>query len=695
MSESPNGHPVLPPDQAADTAPPIAPAQKKKKKIRLKILLIGLGVLLALFVVSVEMTSTSKFCSVCHYMKPFYQSWKSSAHGQIECKVCHYPPGIRNTVKAKMEGLVMVGRYWTKLYLKSKPWAEIQDESCLQNGCHDKRLLEGQVSFKKVVFDHKVHFTDLKRGKQLRCTSCHSQIVQGEHITVTESSCFICHFKKSENYPQINDCSHCHKKEQLVSEKTSRYNHAVVFDKGFPCDKCHSQVIIGDGIVPRENCYKCHFEQDRLDKYGDTVLIHNMHIAKNKIECNQCHMAIQHKIVKDLETIADCKTCHTGAHQSQRILYTGQGGKGIDHPMPNVMLEKGLSCKGCHMFHEETGGRLIKTETSISKDKACESCHGTGFARILKNWETSTRNKLQAINAIYQNAVQEVRMGKPTNQKLADSLLEEAAFNIDVIDKGKSVHNMTYSQELLHVSLDKIEQALKLAGSSYKPDQTSFKEHKTPNACLNCHTGIEEITAPVFGLNFPHKNHVAGQDLVCSVCHSNVKKHGEFISTKSVCAVCHHKDTKKDCGVCHMLQKDLYQGGTLGEVKIAKDIMAEAETECAACHVSPQNQIVRPTAAACVACHDKAYEKTFEEWRASTKKLIADARAALQEANRPALTREQKAQWAGFEALVKLIEQDGSLGVHNHAFVKDSLTSALIKIKSWGKAVDDKQTTIH
>ena len=105
MSESPNGHAVLPPDQAAETARPIASAQKKKKKIRLKILLIGLGVLLVLFVVSIEMTSTSKFCSVCHYMKPFYQSWKSSSHGQIECKVCHYPPGIRNTVKAKMEGL--------------------------------------------------------------------------------------------------------------------------------------------------------------------------------------------------------------------------------------------------------------------------------------------------------------------------------------------------------------------------------------------------------------------------------------------------------------------------------------------------------------------------------------------------------------------------------------------------------------
>jgi hypothetical protein len=209
---------------------------KKNRKKILRLALIGLGVFLVVFVASVELTSTSKFCSVCHYMKPFYNSWKTSSHGTTECKVCHYPPGIRNTIKAKMEGLVMVGRYWTKLYLKSKPWAEIQDESCLQKGCHDRRLLEGQVQFKTVAFDHKAHFADLKRGKQLRCTSCHSQIVQGEHITVTESSCFLCHFKKTENTPQVSACANCHKKDFLTSDK-SRYNHAAVYDKGFACDK--------------------------------------------------------------------------------------------------------------------------------------------------------------------------------------------------------------------------------------------------------------------------------------------------------------------------------------------------------------------------------------------------------------------------------------------------------------------------
>jgi len=317
--------------------------EKKKNKKKKRIIILAVtGFFLILTLGSIEYTSHSHFCNSCHYMKPFYQSWKTSSHDHIECATCHYAPGIRSKLRAKIEGILQVGRYWTKLYLKSKPWAEIPDESCLMKGCHDRRLLEGRVKFKKVVFDHKIHFSDLKRGKQLRCTSCHSQIVQGEHITVTESSCFICHFKKSEHYPRISDCSHCHHKEDLISEKTSRFNHSVVFENGFDCDKCHSHTIIGDGEVPRENCYKCHWESDRLDKYDDTDLMHYTHIASNKIECNQCHLEIQHKIVKEIEAIADCQTCHMDYHKAQKILFTGEGGKGISHPVPNIMLDEGL-----------------------------------------------------------------------------------------------------------------------------------------------------------------------------------------------------------------------------------------------------------------------------------------------------------------------------------------------------------------
>lgn len=669
--------------------------KKKKKKKRRIIILASVGFVVVLLVGSVEYTSHSPFCNSCHYMKPFYKSWETSSHSHIECNACHYPPGIRSKLRAKVEGILQVGRYWTKLYLKSKPWAEIPDEACLREGCHDKRILEGRSKFNKIVFDHKIHFEDLKRGKQLRCTSCHSQIVQGEHITVTNSTCFICHFKESEHYPKISECSHCHHEEDLTSEKTSRYNHSLVFDNGFECIKCHSNTIIGDGEVPRENCYKCHWERDRLDKFDDTDLMHIEHIASHKIECNQCHLDIQHKIIKEIESIADCKTCHTDYHKAQKILFAGEGGKGISHPVPNIMLQKGLSCKGCHIFHEETGGQVMKSETFVSKAQACESCHGKGFARIMKEWETSTDKKLNEINAIYKQASLELKRSKNTQREKAQKLLGEAAFNIDIVRRGKSVHNVEYSQELLSASYNKIVEALKVISSSYKPEPFLAVAKEVPTQCSNCHAGIEEITTQTFGLNFPHKNHLIEQKIQCDVCHSNIRKHGEFIATKQSCAVCHHKDPKKDCTSCHLIQKIFYQGGKLDVHEIPKDIMFEAEAECTDCHIGPQNKIFRSNANKCLDCHEEGYEEMFVEWQNSVKDRIHSLRASLKETKKLSLTREERNQVSSIEKTLRSVELDGSSGIHNYLAIEELLTNFEKTIKSLGTTPSDEEKKFH
>ncbi|NIR31771.1 MAG: hypothetical protein GWN99_04120, partial [Gemmatimonadetes bacterium] len=100
-----------------------------------------------------------------------------------------------------------VVKYVTGAY-GTKPWAEIEDAACLRSGCHTERELEGQVNYEGVRFDHSQHLGELRRGKRLRCTSCHSQIVQGSqsvvfqgvpigaaHLRVTAVTCYLCHFK--------------------------------------------------------------------------------------------------------------------------------------------------------------------------------------------------------------------------------------------------------------------------------------------------------------------------------------------------------------------------------------------------------------------------------------------------------------------------------------------------------------------
>ena len=52
-------------------------------------------------------------------------------------------------------------------------------------------LLEGEIEYGRIRFDHRHHLLGDRRGMQLRCTSCHSQIVQGDHLTVTTGTCIV------------------------------------------------------------------------------------------------------------------------------------------------------------------------------------------------------------------------------------------------------------------------------------------------------------------------------------------------------------------------------------------------------------------------------------------------------------------------------------------------------------------------
>ena len=550
---------------------------------------------------------------------------------------------------------------------------------------------KARSSSRSVAFDHKAHFADLKRGKQLRCTSCHSQIVQGQHITVTESSCFLCHFKKTENTPQVSACANCHKKDQLTATQ-ARYNHTVVFDKNFKCDKCHSQVIVGDGAVPGKTATSATSRRSGWTNTATPHLIHDTHIAKNKIECTQCHLAIQHKIVKDIETIADCSTCHTGSHQAQKILYTGQGGKGVDHPMPNVMLEKGLSCKGCHMFHEETGGRLgQERDLDLGRPGLRILPRQRASARSSSPGRTRPGRSSLAINGDLPEGPARRSEGRPGPAgRGRERLLDEAAFNIDVVDRGKSVHNISYAQELLHAALEQDRAGPR--GSPARPTSptgSSFKEQKTPNACLNCHQGIDETTGPAFGLNFPHKKHVAAQNLACAKCHSNAKKHGELIAPKAFCTSCHHKDAAEGLRrPAIRSRRPLYQGGTIwARPRSPRTSWPRPRPTARPATSTRPRRSSGPTAAPCVECHDKTYDKTFADWRAGFRSKRDEVRAALPAVNRAALTETQKAELAAVEALLTALDLDGSSGVHNHAFADDALAKALAKIKSWGNQV--------
>ncbi|MFQ5847516.1 MAG: NapC/NirT family cytochrome c [Candidatus Methylomirabilales bacterium] len=278
--------------------------QPTARRGRWRILLIGLATSLvvgfALLAGLWEVSSSPSFCNSCHIMEPYYEAWKKSPHNTVACVKCHYPPGFRDTLWVKYQAISQVAKWATGTY-SSKPFAEVEDASCLRSGCHSRRLLEGKVVFRRdILFDHRPHLAEVHGGPRLRCTSCHSQIVVGTHIQVIETTCFLCHFKGKKvgrELAPIAGCTGCHqppKGDILVG--SIRFNHQEVVRRGVACQKCHLNVIEGDGEAPRTRCVTCHNEPEKLEGYADTMMIHNVHVSGHNIECARCHNEIKHKL---------------------------------------------------------------------------------------------------------------------------------------------------------------------------------------------------------------------------------------------------------------------------------------------------------------------------------------------------------------------------------------------------------------
>jgi len=645
----------------------------------------GFFALLILSAASIQYTSQSSFCKTCHYMKPFYESWKESSHSDIKCIDCHYPPGIKHKLRGKVEGLVQVVNYVSHAYRKSKPWAEIPDESCLRPGCHDTQLLDGQEEFKNVAFAHKPHLTELRRDKKIRCTSCHSQIVQGSHIRVTESTCFICHFKPNTvDYEKTGDCKLCHtddKMQQLSTEEKIKFDHTAVVKQGMDCQQCHSQTVSGNGVVLREQCFSCHWENERLAKFNNTDFLHKTHITDRKVECFQCHSPIQHEIGhQDIESLADCQTCHIGTHGSQKKLFAGVGGIDVED-MPNSMLESGLNCRGCHIFHALNGRSASQESTYVAKPQACEKCHGEGFGNLMQQWEKTSNKKIRRLEQFFVSAEKEINRLRKKNA--AKDFMDAARFNINLVKRGKSVHNISYADALLNAAYNKLVQGLDIAGSSYKLPVFGAASTVIPSECVSCHVSLQVEEVPVFGIAFSHERHVLDNNVECKKCHSNARKHGDLILTRDQCLNCHHQEQeKKECNDCHEVAVSFYNGTTSLAGSPSPDIMFEADLDCYSCHAGDGGEkIIRTTGAQCVDCHEEGYDDMLAEWQSSVKEILSEIDVLRNNIDRSALSDSQKKILNEVNAIVNVVKLDGSFGAHNYDLIEEMLTSAKAKIE--------------
>lgn len=495
-------------------------------------------------------SESPSFCHSCHIMEPYYKAWKGSKHNMVACVECHYPPGTPKTILwKKFQALSQVVKYITRTY-SSKPFAEVEDSSCLQ--CHSTRLLEGKlVTAKGVQFDHKAHLTTTRRDRKLVCTSCHAQMVVGNHMEVTWNTCYLCHFKgmvQGRELHPIGGCLGCHKlpdKDFKIGVMT--YNHKDFSGKmGVACSDCHQDVIQGKGDASQERCFTCHNQPEKLKKINDIPFIHENHITKHNVACFHCHTEMQHKVSMPgkKELAYDCSVCHLSKHTGQKDFYRGIGAKEVPQ-MPSPMYLANVDCVGCHIskpkddMESHFKGKTFKG----AEEESCVKCHGKKYKGITKDAKVVISKELNEVKNKWTQAkvfLEKSSVSLEEKEKIQKEL-KIVEYNLAFIENSHAVHNIYYAAQILR----KMDQKLSMLGENYKITLSDISEHPLMSGgfCATmCHQKVGVKVPPEFvnykGKKMPHIAHT--EMMPCAKCH-------EFGSHKEI----KMKFKTEDCQACH------------------------------------------------------------------------------------------------------------------------------------------------
>ncbi|MEW6488632.1 MAG: cytochrome c3 family protein [Thermodesulfobacteriota bacterium] len=670
---------------------------------------IGLVATVALAAVALKATASPKFCGLCHNMKAYIDSWEESSHKEVSCLECHFEPGVLGQLKGKWKAQAHVVMKLTGT-APPRPHTQISDASCLRQGCHAATdLTAADTTFLGVRFSHREHLGELRRGKRLRCVSCHSQIVQGQHLTVTESTCFLCHFYDRAESPELADCRTCHVQTRaklfIDANDSLPFVHQEYLDRGVACGQCHFDVISGDGHLKDNVCVQCHAEPKILLSRQTSEAVHRDHVSLRKVDCLRCHAEIEHGIARetgpaDRQPVvapagfgayrydANCVKCHSfGEHESIRRMYLGTGAEGLpDAPSP--MYQAHADCGSCHVAQTETPAGPQGTLRLRYPDviQACAECHGTGYDDMAKHWKKLlTEETIKAEGAVLEarQALGRVQSGAASD---AARSLDVAERNLAFVRNGRGLHNVEYALGILGDARERAEESKSRVLPRYTP-----KEVASPTGCVElCHSCVECIeTAPVpfGGVQFPHDLHVQDEGMGCLECHTPRDQHGQTFLAN--CSSCHHGSGAGavECQDCHEENHNLFNGQNACneascDVTGEKNPMAEA-VSCGECHgqvVEGEKTTPEGIKAACLECHDDdpSYAALVDEWKATADTLkVGELDAELQDLQRMVLRAIREGRYTyDAQDLVNSAEKNLKLlvkgnPVHNPVFAQD------------------------
>ncbi|HDZ45079.1 MAG TPA: hypothetical protein ENH80_14195 [Phycisphaerae bacterium] len=410
---------------------------------------------------SLELTAHPKFCTSCHNMGQYYNSWEHSAHQEVACIKCHYEPGITNTIAGKIGGLVQVVKYVSHAY-DSKPSAIISNQSCMREGCHwdmdhskETLLFKGQIAFR-----HDKHLGQHPRGKELNCVTCHGQTVEGQHISVSQTTCVSCHFYgRGDKAVAVGDCLTCHTQpEKPVTFMGQSFSHTKFLKgkDGVECSHCHNRVTEGSGSVSVTRCRSCHLGKDQIE-VDDQEQFHLTHVSQGHFDCLQCHDEIKHgtrPMEQQLLAAGNCSTCHTGErHSIQERVYAGTVATGMK-VAPDVMYKAGVACEGCHTDVKATESGATAFTAKFSGARQCVDCHGKKrYGQMLEDWQEATRESIAKFQPAVDELTRKLRSAKAPADEVArvGTLLQSAGTKLAYVvqDGSLGAHNYPYLEDLL------------------------------------------------------------------------------------------------------------------------------------------------------------------------------------------------------------------------------------------------------
>lgn len=490
----------------------------------LLILLVGIGTHFKM--------KDADFCTSCHYMEPYYRHWQASSHASVTCIDCHdYGVGAL---------ALSTVRYWTNTFT-TRPKSNVPDEACLK--CHEASSLSALKEYRKgIMFDHQAHLSKPLRGEDLRCTSCHNQIVQFDeevtptHMTVNDKSCFVCHFKDAGQGEAVTGCDACHGMPTTTVEHGGfTFDHAPYIKAGVECKQCHTQIVKGDGSVPEGKCYSCHVERDRKEHSREEL--HRIHVTTNGIDCFQCHSDLKHgnfQMVSSLEI--QCENCHVRMHNGPKQLYMGIGGAdSTDIPSPHFLAQ--VSCDGCHTHLTPQGEPLAHQERKEATRSSCVTCHGKGRELVFDNWIDGSKKLLAAMPG-YLSSLKSSALAVAGKNDGVKTAVANAEKNFELIREGRVAHNVWYALHLIASSQQQVQHAVAAVRSGYVAPEIPASA-KRENSCLTfCHGKSLPETVTYSGKSLPHTMHVNDLEIACANCHS-FEEHGKTVINKEACAACH------------------------------------------------------------------------------------------------------------------------------------------------------------